>query len=149
MKRLIVLIAFALIVAVPASQASVPSTINGLRTKLERSEATKQQRKRQYLTNVDLYSLRRGKTLEATLQFGTFREDAPVGSRKFQRSIAGQLGSTIPIEQRVGGLTLYLAKAKSLTLVAWFRGRTLAILSIRANYTTPKTLIRNALDVQP
>lgn len=148
MKRVFALVVAALVCVAPASRASIPATIDGLTVKAEQVTKAKHS-DRQYLSSIKLYSLRKGKLLEATLEFGRFRSSAPVSSVSFQRSIAQQLGTTVPVEQRLGGVAVYLAKAKSLTLAAWFSGRQLTILSIRTGYVTPKSLIRSALDLTP
>jgi hypothetical protein len=149
MKRVLTLAVVVIVLGAPASRATVPSTLNGLSMKAESVDNPKHPSKREYLRDVQLYSLRKGKQLEATLEFGRFRSGAPVSSLRFQRSIAAQLGTTVPIEQRLGGATVFLSKAKSLTLVSWVRDRRLTILSIRTDYATPKTLIRSALDLEP
>jgi hypothetical protein len=148
MKAFLSLVAASvLLFAATGSASTATSTLNGLTMRREHVPAPNTKRK-QYLTNVDLYSLRRGKQLEATLEVGRFRSDAPVARLSFRRSIAGEVGTTVPIEERIAGTTVYLAKARKLAVAVWFSGRELDVLSIRADYDTPKSLIRAALELR-
>lgn len=140
-----------------AGSSAVPATLAGLQVGQEKvgpstgtSGAASPTTRRQYLTEIQLYSLRQpNQQLEATIQIGRFRSGSPVQARSFQRQIAGQLGTTVPREQRVGGLTVYITKGKKLSLVVWFRQGRLFILSIREGYPSPKTLIREAVRTEP
>jgi hypothetical protein len=121
-----------------------PPTLNGLKMSREEITLSKTKRK-EYLERIELFSLRHGKQLEATLQVGRFRRDAPIGRASFRRTIAGEVGTSVPVEQRIAGTTVYLTRARKLAVAVWFRGRELRVLSIRTDYDTPKSLIRAAV----
>jgi hypothetical protein len=132
-----------------AAQTNVPKILNGLAVTAEKVGPPTRAGK-QYLDHIDLFSLRRAdRQLESTLEFGHFRSEAPVHSLLFQRKIAGQIGLTVPVEQRLQGTTVFVTTAKRLNVAAWFRDRTIFILSIRDDYDSPKALIRAALEITP
>ena len=141
----------ALASSVPATGQDSPPDIAGLSvTREELREPSRKTERREYLSDIVLYSLRRPDgQLEGTLQVGRFRGDAPSDSTSFRRSLAAQVGTTVPIEQRVDATTTYVTKGKRLVIVAWFRERRIFILSIREDFESPKTLIRQALGVEP
>ncbi|MGH2811959.1 MAG: hypothetical protein ACRDI1_04525 [Actinomycetota bacterium] len=136
---------------VPAvGKVSPPSTLNGLRVAQEKVGKAPKSERQQFLTEIELFSLRQAnKQLEATIQVGKFLPGAPVGSLGFQREIAGQIGTTVPREQRVDGVPVFVTKGKKLGIALWFRDGHIFILSIREGYGQPKTLIREALRMNP
>jgi hypothetical protein len=147
MRALVALvIASALMYGATAFAFTAPPVLDGLKMQAEKVPPANTKRK-QYLTTIELYSLRRGKQLEATLQVGHFRSDAPAGRVSFRRSLAQQVGTTVPVEERVAGTTVYLTQARKLAVAVWFAGRELYVLSIRADYDTPKSLIRSAVEL--
>jgi hypothetical protein len=149
LRALIALVVMLVFARGATAATSVPKTLNGLRVSQEKVGPPSRSGK-QYLDQISLYSLRRpDRQLEGTLQIGRFRAGAPVHSLTFQRKIAGQIGVSVPVEQRVQDMTLFVTTAKRLSVVAWFRNRYLYILSIRDDYTSPKSLIRAALEITP
>jgi hypothetical protein len=132
---------------IAAPEIDLPKTLNGL--KIAREDIASKTTNDDYLEEIGLYSLRRGKQLEATLQIGRFRASAPTDSLAFRRSIASQVGDTVPVEHRVGGDTLFVSRGKRLAVAAWFRDEHMFILSIRETYGAPKALLRDALEVRP
>ena len=153
MKRLTVaLVSLGLVVfgspTIGQTEPSMPGEIGGLKVGTEKLVAEKQT-DREYLDEIHLYSLRRGKQLEGTIQLGRFRASAPVDQVSFRRSIASQVGTTVPVEHRVGGDTVFVTKSKRLSIAVWFSEPYMFVLSIRETYGSPKRLIRSALEVQP
>jgi hypothetical protein len=150
MKRFAgVVIAVALLSSAPAfAQSAPPSVINGLRVVREDIGKPGPRSSRDYLVDVRLYSLRAKKKLEATLEIGRFRDSAPADSVSFRRSLAAQIGTSVPVEHRVGGVTVFVTKGKRLAIAAWYRERDLFILSIREDYVSPKALIREAIEIE-
>jgi hypothetical protein len=131
-----------------APEPSMPDEIGGLKVGSEKLVAEKQT-DREYLEEIHLFSLRRGKQLEGTIQLGRFRASAPVDEAGFRRSIASQVGTTVPVEHRVNGDTVYVTKSKRLSIAVWFEAPYMFVLSIRETYGSPKRLIRSALEVHP
>lgn len=152
LHRLVAVCALLLLLGSHGARAatSVPSELNGLRVGAERVGPPSKKGGKQYLSEIALYSLRRrDRQLEGTLQIGRFRKGAPVDAIAFRRKIAGQVGTTVPVEQRVGGTTIFLARAKRLNIVSWFKGSHMFVLSMREEYAAPKGLIRALLGVEP
>jgi hypothetical protein len=133
-----------------ASFAWVPATLQGLRVQRENVTATlAQDRRALWVDQVGLYTLRRGKELQATLQVARFRAAAPWQSADFDESLAGQLGTATPVVARLDGVRVYITATRGLGLAAWFRNGWMFVLGIRATYPTPRELIRAALAVHP
>jgi hypothetical protein len=129
-----------------AATGGPPATLNGLSVHRENIGKPGPRSARDYLVDVRLYSLRVKKQLEGTLQIGRFRDSAP-RTASFHRQIAGQVGTSVPREQRVAGTTVFVTRGKKLGIAVWFRGREMFVLSIRDGYTQPKALIRKTLKV--
>ncbi len=153
MKRLVMLAIVLLLIApshVVRAGTAVPSNLRGLRVSEEKVGPPSNKSGKQYLVEVALYSLRRpDRQLEGTLQIGRFRKGAPIDAMAFRRKIAGQVGTTVPVEHRVGDTTLFVSRAKRLNIVSWFTGVHMFVLSMREEYASPKSLIRDALRIEP
>jgi hypothetical protein len=149
-RALIGLLAVGVLGSAPALSArgAPPSSLSGLAVKQEDIGKPGPRSARDYLVDVRLYSLRAKKQLEGTLQIGRFRDSAPT-TLGFRRQIAGQVGTSVPREQRIASTTVFVTRGKRLGIAVWFRGRDMFVLSIREGYTKPKSLIRAALEVQP
>lgn len=105
--------------------------------------------KRSYVEATSLYSLRDGDLLQATLQVSRFTPKAEYSTPRFRNSLLNQIGGTRPRTVRVGDDTVYLTSGTKQQLAVWFRGRYMLILATREDYPTPRTLIREALQVEP
>jgi hypothetical protein len=142
----VALIAAARTVAAP--ELDLPKELNNL--KLTREEIGEPKKgDAEYLEEISLYSLRAGKQLEATLQVGRFRASAPTNEFGFRRSIAGQVGDTVPVEHRVADEVVFVSRGKRLAVAVWFRDTYMFVLSIRETYGAPKSLLRETLEVRP
>lgn len=100
-----------------------------------------------YLEAVGLWGFRRGKLLQATLQIGKFTGDANVEDERFRRSVASQVGSTLPQESQMSNQTVYLSAGARQSLAIWFYGDYLFVLATRDEYDTPRTLLRELIDL--
>ena len=105
--------------------------------------------KRSYVEATSLYSLRDGDLLQATLQVSRFTAKAEHSTPAFRNSLLNQIGGTRPRTVRVGDDTVYLTSGTKQQLAVWFRDRYMLILATREDYPTPRTLIREALQVEP
>lgn len=102
------------------------------------------------LDAVSLFSLREPtQLLIATLEVGHFNAEAPLNDSGFRSGVISQIGSTVPQPLWLDGTEVYGTSTTGLTLVSWFRGRYLFILAIRDNYSEPKSILRDALRIQP
>ncbi len=141
--------------ATPAKQirqldaSIIPSELLGLPVTQEEQAATLARAERSYVGAVGLYSLRRDDLLQATLQVSEFNENANVSDPKFRGSLLGQIGGSKPKAVRMGKDTVYLTTGTRQRISIWFRDRYLFILSTRDEYTQPRTLLREALEIQP
>lgn len=127
-----------------------PASLNGLAMTEEKIGKGKKSAQTQYLTDITLYSLRQpSQQLEATIQVGRLKRGTPAASISFQREIAGQVGTTVPQEHRVGGTALFVTRVRKLSVAIWFKDGHLFVLSIREGYAQPKTLIRQAMAMDP
>lgn len=152
----VVVVQNTLLAASPAPQRAVaslwwvPASLQGLHVQRENVTATLAQDKRSlWVDEVSLYSLRRGKELQGTLEVARFRTSAPWRSADFQASLAGQLGTSTPVVARLGGRRVFITTTRGLALATWFRNGWMLILGVRTSYATPKDLIRDALEMSP
>ena len=127
----------------------VSGDILGLQTRQEDQKATLENAKRSYVDAVGLYSLRREELLQATLQITRFNENADFEDRGFRRSLLDKIGGSAPREVRMGADTVYMTSGTRQKISVWFRGRYLFILSTRDEFEQPRTLLREALEIEP
>ena len=91
---------------VPA-KVNLPRKVLGLEVVEENVKTNITSIKASYLQSLGLFSFREGKTkgdelLRATLQVGRFNDVAEQDKERFRNAIVGNLGSTVPVELRVG-----------------------------------------------
>ena len=84
-----------------------------------------------YLKATSIYSLRKGETVQATLQISLLNELARVEDEKFKIALVTQLGGVAPSSSLLEGETVYQTKGARQQLAAWFRGRQVYVLSYR------------------
>lgn len=105
--------------------------------------------KRPFVDGVGLYSLRSNELLQATLQVSRFTEESEVDKPSFRTAVVGQIGSTTPREFRMGEDTVYLTTGRRQSVAVWFKERYLFVLSTREEFERPRSLLREALEIQP
>lgn len=127
----------------------LPASMAGLRVASEDIEGTvKGAKRRSYLDSAGLYSFRtEDDLLQATLQVSKFSEEAQFKDPKFRQSVLQQIGSTVPRAFRMDEQTVYLSTGKSQNVVIWFKGEYLFVLSSREEFGRPRTLLREAIDL--
>lgn len=126
----------------------VPDELFGLRVATEEVGGA-QDIKDPYVEGVGLYSLREGELLQGTLQVSRFSADADAEKPRFRQSVVQQIGSSVPRRYRMADNTVYLTSGKRQTIAVWFRGRYFFVLSMRDEFQQPRSLLREALEVQP
>ena len=125
----------------------LPSRILGLKVVRENVRANLSNVQKTYLQSVGLFSFREGDDLlRATIQVGRFNEVAEPRKQAFRNAIIGQLGSTVPVQLRVGNRPVYLATGSEQNIFSWFDDVGFYVLSIRSDYEFPRTLLRQLLD---
>lgn len=128
---------------------ALPPEIVGLQVKREDIADVLDATKRPYLDEAGLYSLREGDTLQATLQIGRFAEGVDHTSKEFRDKLLTTVGAGSIRELRLGGRQVYLTTGDRQQVALWFDGPHLLVLSTREEYTTPRTLLRAALELHP
>jgi hypothetical protein len=127
----------------------VPADLLGLKLTREDVSATTERVNLAFVDSVALYSLRNDKDLvQATLQVSHFTGEARTGETSFRQAVVNQIGSAQPREFRLGGETVYLTTGTKQSIAVWFRGDHLFVLASRADYDTPRTLLRKALELR-
>ena len=128
----------------------LPSKLSGLRVQHEDVGVELKQVRRSYAQAAGLWSLRRDDDrVQATLEVVRFFDEPRYSSNAFRRTIVNQIGTSRPVETRMGSRPVYRTTGTKQTVALWFSGRHMLLLSIRDDLTTPRTLIRRALEVQP
>jgi hypothetical protein len=126
-----------------------PADLLGLRLQREDVSATTQRVNLAFVDSVALYSLRNDKDLvQATLQVSHFAEGARTEEASFRSAVVNQIGSAAPREFRLGDRTVYLTTGTKQSIAVWFDGDHLFVLASRADYDTPRTLLRKALELK-
>lgn len=103
---------------------------------------------RSYVDGMALYSLREDDLVKATLQVGRFNDDAEYRTSNFRRAIVNQIGGVRPQTVRLDEETVYLTKGTKQQIAVWFRDRYLFVLAVRDDYAYPRSLIREALEIE-
>ena len=102
------------------------------------------------LNAVALFSMREPtQLLIATLQVGRFSSAAPLGDSGFRDDVISQIGSTAPEPLWLDGHEVFATSTTGLVLICWFKSRYLFILAVRNNFDQPKSILRDALKVNP
>ncbi|MBV8961185.1 MAG: hypothetical protein JOZ37_15665 [Actinobacteria bacterium] len=128
---------------------AVPSKVLDLTVAQEDVHDALSQVTRTYLDATSIYSFRSADLLQATLQLSRFLASARYQSTKFQQTLVAQIGSTSPTQVRVGDRTVYLTAGNQQRIAVWFRGRYMFVLATREDFSQPRTLLRDLLQVQP
>jgi hypothetical protein len=125
----------------------LPAELNGLEVRQEEITSTIKEQDRSYVDAVGLYSFRKKDLLEATLQVSKFSKSAKYTTQKFRQAIIGQIGTTLPKAARMAGRTVYVTTGKHQSVVVWFTGPYVLVLSSRDDFTESRNLLRTLLDV--
>ena len=100
-----------------------------------------------YVSAVSLYSLRQKELVKATLQISQFSSKADYRSAKFQRTLVTNIANGAPVTVRVGPSTVYLTRGTKQSVAVWFHGRYFLVLTTRADFDRPRTLLRSAVEL--
>lgn len=126
----------------------LPPELNGLEVRQEEITATIKEQDRSYVDAVGLYSFRKKDLLQATLQVSKFSKSAKYTTRKFRQAVILQIGTTVPKEARMAGHTVYVTTGKKQSVVIWFEGPYVLVLSSREDFTGARNLLRSMLEVK-
>ena len=128
--------------------AFVPATLLGYALEPEKTEGLGDVT-RSHVEAVRLFSLRDGDQLVATLQVGRFVAGVEWNTRSFQRGVLNQIGASAPNPIRLGEDTVFVTAGVKQRLAVWFRDGYLFVLGTRDEFTRPRSLLREALEVKP
>jgi hypothetical protein len=132
--------------AIPVKADAMPSSLLGLTAAEEDvSKPFKEAGDRAFITGVRMWSLRQGTRLRATLEVARFAPDAPSTTEAFRKSVAAQVGGSAPRLRKIGDDEVYVASGNRQVYYTWFRGVHLVLLSVPADTTNGKALLRAAL----
>lgn len=131
----------------PIAADVLPAEVLGLSVSTEDISLQLAGQERSYVTDLGLFGLREGDPplLKATLQISRFNDQAEVGKASFRSQVLNRVGNTVPLEFRVDDQRVFITSGNSQTIAVWFRGKELRILSVRADYPFPRTLLRELI----
>jgi hypothetical protein len=127
----------------------VPTELQGLPVSQEDMTDTVSRSKDAFIESVGLYSMRREDLLQATLQVSKFRDNAPINRPGFRVSLVNQIGGSRVQPYRMGKETVYRTTGRKQVISVWFKDDHMFVLSIRDTYETPRSLLREALEIDP
>jgi len=126
----------------------LPAEMNTLEVRQEEITSTIKEQNRSYVDGVGLYSFRKSDLLEATLQVSKFSKSAKYTTQKFRQAIIGQIGTTVPKQARMADHTVFVTTGKHQSVVIWFTGAYVMVLSSREDFTGARGLLRTLLEVK-
>ena len=127
----------------------VPTELHGLPVAQEDMTDTVSRSEDAFIESVGLYSMRREDLLQATLQVSKFRQDAPIERAGFRTSLVNQIGGSRVQPYRMGEETVYRTTGRKQVISVWFKGDHMFVLSVRDTFETPRSLLREALEIDP
>ena len=133
----------------PLETTGVGGDLRGLKVVHEDVSATLKDSRRPYFDRAVLYSLRDGDQLEATLQIGRFAKGVDTHRRAFRSALLATIGGGTAKQLRMGNEKVYLTAGDRQSVAVWFRDPYLFILSSREDYKYPRSLLRQAMALQP
>ncbi len=131
------------------STKALPQTLAGLDVHVEGVKNLLAETQNSYVGAVGLYSLRQNNLVIATLQISKLTDKFDYKSEKQRSLLASKVGGARPELHRLGSQTVYLTQGLRQSLSVWFYGRYLFILSARQDFDKPRTLLREAVAIQP
>ncbi len=128
---------------------SLPSQILGLKVVEENVATEVRGVSGTYLDSLGLFSFREeDDLLRATLQIGRFNDVAEPERKRFRDGIIAQLGSTVPFQLRIGDRDVWLTSGTEQNIFSWFDPDGFYVLSVRGDYSFPRTLLRRLLEAR-
>lgn len=125
----------------------LPGEVAGLKVTAENLDTQLAGVKRSFVNELGLFGLRRGDLLVSTLEVSHFNSAAKVQDPKFQASVLARIGASVPKLYILSGNHVFLTSGNKQTVAVWFRKQTMLVLSVRQDYATPRSLVRQMLDL--
>ncbi|HEX7165716.1 MAG TPA: hypothetical protein VF230_01925 [Acidimicrobiales bacterium] len=101
----------------------------------------------QYIDATALYSVRDGSKAVATLQISRFNDDARVDDFEFRNGFVSNLGGQRGVPLRIGKEQVLVTQGNLQRAAVWFRDDLVFVLTTREDFTKPRTLLRQAVNV--
>jgi hypothetical protein len=133
----------------PLSSSLLPTKVLDLNVTSEDVSDQLATQNRAFVRQVSLFGLRKGDLLKATLQVSVFNDEAKLDRAAFRNRILRDIGRTVPQEVRLGDERVHVTTGNRQTIAVWFKGDDMLILSVRADYEQPRSLLRAVLDLDP
>ena len=134
----------------PISPAVVSGSVLGLKVGEEDVTKTVHRFERSYADRISMYSFRRDDDLlQATLQVSRFRDASRLADSRFRATLVTQIGEVKPEGLRVGPTTVQVTRGNKQKLYVWVAGRNVFVLAVRDDYTQPRDLLRQAVELKP
>ena len=133
----------------PLGTSVLPPTMLGLAVKEEDVKEALAESKSSYVTALSLYSLRKGKLLQATLQVSKVDQETVDTVPDFETAVAQSIGGTVPRIAKIGDDRVFVTRGNRQRLSVWFRGSYMFVLATRDDYPQPRSLLRTALGIDP
>ncbi|HVL82218.1 MAG TPA: hypothetical protein VM840_11585 [Actinomycetota bacterium] len=131
---------------VRAPVINFPSQIVGLTVTPEDVSKVVEEVRRPYVDSLAVFSLREEELLRATLQISRFNRLAKPREGRFRGSILQLLGSSRPLELRVGDQVVYSTSGNRQDQYIWFTDEGFFVLSVHQDYSFPRTLLRRVVE---
>ena len=132
---------------VKSRQIALPDQLLGLSVNQERVTQDVLKVNRPYVDSVGIFAMREKDLLRATLQVSHLNSVARPRSDAFRRSIINLMGTSTPLELRIGDTKVFNTSGNKQALFVWFEGRGFYVLSVHQDYPFPRTLLREVVKI--
>lgn len=130
-----------------ATSLELPATVNGLDVRTEEIPAEALETTGTYASASSLYSFREEELLHGTLQVIELSADTPLESAEFRSGLISQTTTGVPTELRLSERDVFQSAGQGSTTSVWLDGSYLFVLSVRADYTKPRGLLQEILEI--
>jgi hypothetical protein len=134
---------------VPLDKSLLPDQMLGLQVSVEDVSKTLANTRQSYVNAVSLFGFRKDQLLQATLQISRFNPGGNYQTDQFHQQVLNGVGNAVGQSVQVGGIDVFLTLGSRQRIFEWFRGPYWFVLSVRDDFTVPRSLLRQLLDVKP
>lgn len=129
-------------------EISFPDEILGLAvTREDVSETIASDRGAHYVDEAALFGLRKGESLQATLQVSKLGSRARPEQEEFRRSMVALMGSTTPQALKLGEERVFRTTGNQQHVFGWFRAKGFFVLTVHRDYPRPRELVRTVVEL--
>jgi hypothetical protein len=131
----------------PIAATSFPDKILGLEVHEEDVKNSLAEARNTYARRASLYSLRDENLVVATLQATELTDQFDYKDAEERAALAVKIGGGRAQPFRVGSDTVFITQGQRQRIALWFRDRNLFVLSVRQDFERPRSLVREALEI--